>query len=288
MVKKICALLWSEKKQVRSPEAQERKDLMKPMLEDIFIGPTASPSFSQGFRWEDSQRRVRVVFANVIVADSKRVMLLHEFGRLPVFYFPMEDVCMELMEATEQGEASYWTIRVGERVAEEAAWSYPHPLPERPQMEGYLAFYWDQMDAWYEEEQQVFAHARDPYKRVDILPSSRHVRIVLGGLTIADTRRPQLLLETGLPIRYYIPEQDVRMELLQATETITHCPYKGRATYWSARIGERLFKDIVWSYREPLPECLPISNFLSFFNERVDAIFVDDERQPVPKTMWSE
>ena len=268
---------------------------MRPLLEDIFIGRTASPSFSQGFRWEDSRRRVRVVFANVTVADSKRVMLLHEFGRLPVFYFPMEDVRMEMMEATEhhtfsplKGEASYWTIRVGDRVAEQAAWSYPHPLPEGPQMEGYLAFFWDQMDAWYEEEQQVFAHARDPYKRVDILPSSRHVRIVLGGQTIADTRSPQLLLETGLPIRYYIPEHDVRMELLEATETITYCPYKGKATYWSARIGERLFKDIVWSYREPLPECLPIARFLSFFNERVDAIYVDDERQAVPKTMWSE
>ncbi len=172
---------------------------MKPALEDIFMGPGASPSFSQGFRWEDSRRRVRVVFAGVTVADSKRVMLYHEFGRLPVFYFPMEDARMDLLQASElhsssplKGEASYWTLKVGDRAAEQAAWSYPNPLPTGPQMQGYLAFYWEQLDAWYEEEQQVFAHARDPYKRVDILPSSRHVRIVLGGLTIADTRRPQL------------------------------------------------------------------------------------------------
>ncbi len=268
---------------------------MKPALEDIFMGPGASPSFSQGFRWEDSRRRVRVVFAGVTVADSKRVMLYHEFGRLPVFYFPMEDARMDLLQASElhsssplKGEASYWTLKVGDRAAEQAAWSYPNPLPTGPQMQGYLAFYWEQLDAWYEEEQQVFAHARDPYKRVDILPSSRHVRIVLGGLTIADTRRPQLLLETGLPIRYYLPEQDVRKELLEPTETTTRCPYKGKATYWSARIGERVFKDIVWSYREPLPACTPIANFLCLFNERVDAIYVDDELQPVPKTIWSE
>jgi uncharacterized protein (DUF427 family) len=123
---------------------------------------------------------------------------------------------------------------------------------------------------------------------VDILPSSRHVRIVLGGLTIVDTRRPQLVLETGMPIRYYIPEQDVQMELLEPTETTTRCAYKGKATYWSATIGERVFKNVVWSYREPLAACSPIANFLCFFNERVDAIYVDDELMPAPKTQWSE
>ena len=138
------------------------------------------------------------------------------------------------------------------------------------------------------EEQQVYAHAHDPYKRMDILPSSRHVRIVLGGVTIADTHRPLLLLETGLPIRYYIPEQDVRMECLEPTETITYCPYKGRATYWSASIGEQVFKDIVWSYQEPLPECTPIAHFLCLYNERADAIYVDDELMAVPTTIWSE
>ena len=268
---------------------------MKPVLEDMFMGPGASPSFSEGFRWEDSRRRVRVVFADVAVADSKHVMLLLEFGRLPVYYFPVEDVRMDLLEATEhhtssplKGEASYWSVRVDNRVAGNAAWSYPNPLPEGPDLKGYMAFYWDQMDAWYEEDERVFAHARDPYKRVDVLPSSRHVRVVLGGVTIADTRRPQLLLETGLPIRYYIPEQDVRMELLETTETTTRCPYKGKASYWSARIGERVFKDIVWSYHEPLPACSPIARFLCFFNERVDAIYVDDELIAVPKTIWSE
>ncbi len=268
---------------------------MKRVLEDLFLGPLASPSLSQGFRWEDSRRSVRVVFAGVTVADSKHVVLLHEFGRLPVFYFPLEDVRMDLLEASEhrthsplKGEASYWTLRVGDRIAEHAAWSYPHPLPEEPQIQGYLAFYWDQMDAWYEEEQRVYAHARDPYKRVDILPSSRHVRIVLGGITIADTHHPLLLLETGLPIRYYLPEQDIRMEFLEPTAKTTRCPYKGMATDWSAKIGEQVFKDIVWSYHKPMPESTPIAHYLCFFNERVDAIYVDDELMPVPKTIWSE
>jgi len=179
-------------------------------------------------------------------------------------------------------------LRVGDRIAEHAAWSYLQPLPDGPQVQGYVAFYWELMDAWYEEEQQVYAHARDPYKRVDILPSTRHVQVVLGGVIIADTHRPLLLLETGLPIRYYISEQDILMDYLESTETTSHCPYKGTAAYWSASIGERVFKDIVWSYHEPLPECIPIAHYLSFYNERVDAIYVDDELVPVPKTIWSE
>ncbi len=268
---------------------------MKPALEDISIGQGASPSFDHGFRWEDSRRRVHVVFEGTTIADSRHVMLLHEFGRLPVFYFPVEDVRMDMLEATEhrthsplKGDASYWTIHVGDRVAENAAWSYLNPLPAGPPIKSYIAFYWDKMDAWYEEDEQVFAHARDPYKRVDILPSSRHVSIVLGGVTIADTRHPRLLLETGLPTRYYVPEQDVRMDLLEPTETTTRCPYKGQASYWSSRIGDRVFKDIVWSYRDPLPACTPIAKLLCFFNERVDAIYVDGELIAVPKTPWSE
>jgi uncharacterized protein (DUF427 family) len=268
---------------------------MKPVLEDMFIGPSASPALSNGFRWEDSRRRVRAIFAGIPVADSKRVMLLLEYGRLPVFYFPMQDVRMDLLEPTEyhtssplKGEASYWTLQVGDRVAENAAWSYLDPLPDGPPIKGYLAFYWDKMDAWYEEEEQVFAHARDPYKRVDVLPSSRHVRVVLGGVTVADTRHPYLVIENELPTRYYIPDEDVRRDLLTATQFITYCPYKGRATYWSATIGERTFKNVVWSYRHPLPACSPLAQTLCFFNERVDAIFVDDEQMPVPKTQWSE
>src|SRR5437016_14351091 len=108
----------SLEKQIWSPPTLERRDRMKPALEDIFMGQLASPSFSEGFRWEDSRRRVRVVFADVTIADSKRVMLLHEFGRLPVFYFPMEDVRMDLMEETDHhtsppptGGASDRTIR---------------------------------------------------------------------------------------------------------------------------------------------------------------------------------
>jgi len=270
---------------------------MRPAIEDLFLGPVASPSFENNlrFRWEDSRRRVRVIFNGVTIADSTHVMLLHEFGHLPVFYFPFEDVRRDLMEATNhsthsplKGDASYWTIRVGERAAENAAWSYLRPLPNGPLVKDYMAFYWNKMDAWYEEDEQVFAHARDPYKRVDILPSSRHVRVVLGGVTVVDTHHPRLLIETGLPTRYYIPQQDIRLELFETTESSSRCPYKGQASYWSAKIGDKIYKDIVWSYHNPLPACSPIAKLLSFYNERVDAIYVDEEQIAVPKTQWSE
>jgi uncharacterized protein (DUF427 family) len=270
---------------------------MRPALEDIYIGPSASPSFGpeMRFRWEGSRRRVRAVFGGMTIADSNRVMLLHEYGRLPVFYFPMEDVREDMLEATDhhthsplKGDASYWTIRGGDRVAENAGWSYLDPLPDGPPVKDYMAFYWNHMDAWYEEDEQVYAHARDPYKRVDILPSSRHVRIVLGGVTVAETRRPRLLLETGLPDRHYIPEEDVRMELLEATEATSRCPYKGKASYWSANAGGRVFKNIVWSYLDVLPATTPIEGLLCFYDERVDAVYVDDELMPKPRTQWSE
>ncbi len=268
---------------------------MARVLEDIYIGPSGTPALRDGFKWEPARRRVRAVFGGETVGDSRHAMLLLEFGHLPVFYFPQNDVRMDLLERTDhhttsplKGEATYYTLRVGDRVAENAAWSYEHPPAHGPAMAGHVAFYWTQMDAWYEEDQQVYGHARDPYKRVDILPSSRHIRVVLGGETVAETRRAKLLLETGLPTRYYIPREDVRMDLLQPTESSSRCPYKGKASYWTARIGDATYEDVVWCYADPLPECLPIAGNLCFYNERVEAIYVDGEPEDKVQTMWSQ
>jgi uncharacterized protein (DUF427 family) len=243
---------------------------------------------------EPSPRWVRIKFGGRTIADSKRVLLLRESGHTPVYYFPQEDVRMEWLTPTEhqthcpyKGDASYWSVIVEERVVENAAWSYRDPLPERSDIQGYLAFYWDKMDAWYEEEEEVFVHPRDPYKRVDVMPSSRHVQIVIGGETVADSRRPRLLFETGLPTRYYIPREDVRMELLEPTNTHTRCPYKGLAHYWSVKIDGEVYEDIVWSYPQPILECPKIKNLLCFYNEKVDALYVDGELIPPPQTPWS-
>jgi uncharacterized protein (DUF427 family) len=243
--------------------------------------------------FEDSPRRVRVMFGGETIADSKRAKLLHETGHLPVYYFPEEDVRMDLLEESDhttycpfKGDASYWSVRVGNRVAENAVWSYPEPIDSAPPIAGYLAFYWNEMDAWYEEDEEVFVHPRDPYHRVDILESSRHVEVRVNGEIVAETDRPKLLFETGLPPRYYIPPEDVREEVLVASEKTTRCPYKGTASYWSVEAGGGRVEDLVWYYPEPIPEAAKIKGLLAFFNEKVD-LEVDGEEQERPRTRWS-
>lgn len=244
---------------------------------------------------EPSPRRVRVQFAGEWIADSTAAHLLFETRHLPVYYFPRRDVRMDLLTPTEhhtycpyKGAASYWTIRAGEQVSENAVWGYPDPYDEVPALRDFVAFYWDRVDHWYEEDEEIFVHPRDPYKRVDVVASSRHVEIVLGGEVVADTRRARFLFETRLPTRYYVPAEDVRMDLLVPTDKATRCPYKGQARYWSAKIGDQLFPDIVWSYPEPIPECPKIKGLMCFFNEQVDAVRIDGVEEPRPVTPWSK
>lgn len=245
--------------------------------------------------WEPSPRRVRAMFAGETIADSARAMLMIEGRRIAVYYFPVDDVRTDLLvpsahrkSSESKGEATFWSIRVGERTAENAARRYLQPPRGAPDIAGYVTFSWEAMDAWFEEDDEVFIHPRSPYHRVDVLNSSRHVRVILGGTVVADTSRPRLLFETSLPTRYYIPKLDVRMDLLRPSETTTGCPYKGRASYWHAEINGHTFEDIAWCYPTPIPECPKIENLVAFFNERVDAIEVDGEIQPVPKTPWSK
>lgn len=238
---------------------------------------------------EDSPRWVRGTFAGEAVVSSRRAKLLHETGLLPVYYFPRDDVRMDLLVATEhrthcplKGEASYFSIHVGDAVAENAIWTYPDPISGAAPLKNLVAFYWRKIDHWYEEDEEVFVHARDPYHRIDILPSSRHVTISVDGRVLADTTRPRVLFETGLPPRFYVPREDVRMDLLSQSEAQTQCPYKGTASYWSLEGSD----DLVWCYEDPIAEAAGVKGLLAFFNERVD-LDVDGERQERPKTRWS-
>ena len=239
-------------------------------------------------RVEPSPRWVRVKFGGEFIADSKRVLLVWDNHHIPAYFFPRDDVRMEWLEpaSRRQGERTTYHVRVNGRTAENGAYSYTDPGPAREDLRDLITFRWSKMDAWYEEEEEVFVHARDPYTRVDVLPSSRHVRIEVDGVTVAETHRPYLLFETGLPTRYYIPAADVRLELLAPTPTHTRCPYKGVASYWSVIVGGRTYKDLVWSYPDPIPECPKIKGLLAFYNEKVD-LYVDGELQPRPRTPWS-
>ena len=243
--------------------------------------------------FEDFPRRIRATFAGETVVDSRHAKLLHEHGHLPIYYFPDDEVRMDLLEPTEhsthcpfKGDASYWSVRVGDRVAENAAWSYPEPLEDAPPLAGYLAFYWHAMDEWFEEDELAIVHARDPYHRVDVLDTSRHVKVLVEGEVVAETRRARVIFETGLPPRWYFPPEDVRAEVLEPSDSKTGCAYKGFASYHSVRVNGELEEDLVWTYPDPRPEAERIRDYLCFFNERVD-IELDGELQERPITQWS-
>jgi uncharacterized protein (DUF427 family) len=225
--------------------------------------------------WGEFPRRVRGELEGVTVFDTRAGRLLHESEMLPVLYVPEADLELGLLEPTEtqttcpfKGEASYWSVRVGERLSIDAAWSYPEPLADAEWLSGHYAFYWDRLDAFYDEEERVEGHLRDPFHRVDIRLSSRPVTVRVGGELVAETSRPWVLSETGLPNRLYIPLEDVRIETLKRSQRRTHCPYKGDAGYWShAASGS---DDIAWSYAEPFDGAARIADAISFHGDEVE------------------
>lgn len=249
-----------------------------------------------GYRveFEPCAKRVRVDFAGETLADSTRVRLMRETAHVPVYYFPRDDLRMDLLQPSDhktfcpfKGEASYWHLAADGKWVENAVWSYEAPFEEVAAIKDTMAFYWNKVDAWYEEDEQVFVHARDPQVRIDVLESSRPLKVVLGGETLAETARARFLFETGLPVRYYIPRENLRMELLESSDSESACPYKGTAHYYSARIGGQLFEDVAWFYPDPLPEVAPIKDLICLYNEKVDATFLDGKELPKPKAKGS-
>jgi len=239
---------------------------------------------------ELTPRRIRVRLGAEIVADSSRAQLLLQYppAGLPTYFLPREDVIPGALvdENAEPDGRRRWTVVAGRKRAEAAAWTHRDPTGEMAALAGHVTFSWRQLE-WYEEDERVVTHARDPHKRVDTLRSSRRVEAFVGVERIAHSVRPLLLFETWLPTRYYLPFEDVRTELLEASDTVTVCPYKGRARYWSLRVGETFVRDAAWSYPEPIPENPKIRDLLCFFNERVDLV-VDGERLVRPESPWSD
>jgi uncharacterized protein (DUF427 family) len=207
---------------------------------------------------EDSPHWVRARRDGQTVVDSRRARMLHEHGRLPVFWFPEEDVRLDLL---------------------------PEDAVQRRDEEilsGLVAVEWNAADEWLDEDEVLLGHARDPYHRIDVRRTSRRVRVRIDGEVVADSTRTLVLFETGLPRRWYFPKEDVRMDLLEASDTDTVCAYKGHASYWSLADED----DVVWTYRDPEPEVAPIKDHLAFFNERAE-IEVDGEPEAELRTQWS-
>jgi uncharacterized protein (DUF427 family) len=263
-----------------------------PVLENKLLGPAPKVI---AVRIESIAKRVRAFVGGVAIADSGRVTMMFETARLCVYYFPVEDVRTDLLVATSKvvrspakGDATYYSIAVDGRTVENAAWRYIHPPAGCPEIANLIAFHWKLMDAWFEEDEEVFVHARDPYHRIDVLDSSREVRVVVGGQSIAVTRRARFLFETGLPVRYYIPKEDVRTDFLQPSQTKTACAYKGPTSrYWQATTADGTIYDIAWCYEAPAQEVARIAGMVAFFNERVDATYVDGTEMPKTQTPWS-
>ena len=263
-------------------------------MNDTMAGQVKVPTtadrarLKEGVHIELSPRRVRTYLSGELIADSEHVLLVYESKRPPAYWFPIADVRMENMQQkdSDSADARRWRLVVGDRAVDNVARGYKNPSGERAALQDHLTFYWDQMDSWFEEDDEVFVHPRDPYTRVDTVHSSRHIRVEIDGQVLTESNRPVLLFETGLPTRYYIPKQDVRMELLEPTASVTRCPYKGVARYWSARIGGTTIPDLVWSYPAPIPECPKIENLVSFYNEHVD-VFVDGALQDRPVTPFT-
>lgn len=242
-------------------------------------------------RIEPTAKRIRGYAGGLLVLDSIDVQLVWESPHYPAYYIPLADVRADLLEpepgtihSPSRGEGHSFALIAGGKRVPGAALRYPESPIEA--LRDLVRFDWAALEAWFEEDEEVFTHPRSPYTRVDILPSSRHVRIELDGVTLAETTSPTLLFETGLPVRYYLPKTHARLDLLEPTATRTHCPYKGEAEYWSVRIGDKVHQDLVWSYRLPLPESRRVAGLLAFYNEKLD-IYVDGVLQERPRTPFS-
>ncbi|MEV0335778.1 DUF427 domain-containing protein [Nocardia sp. NPDC050717] len=240
-------------------------------------------------RTERGQKRVRAYLGGRLVADTLRPLLVWEIPYYPTYYVPLTDVRADLEpngadeHSPSRGEGTGYDVVVDGTRAEGAALRYPDsPLPD---LKDAVRLDFDTFD-WFEEDEPIFVHPRDPYARVDILGSSRNVRVEIDGVTVADSSSPRILFETGLPARYYLPLPDVRMDLLSPSDTHTSCPYKGTADYWNVRVGDKEYRDIVWIYRTPLPESQKIAGLACFYNEKVD-IYLDGVRQDRPDSPFS-
>lgn len=239
-----------------------------------------------GLRVERGAKRLRAYLEGELVVDTTTPWLIWETPYYPTYYLPVADLCAELIDTGAMrrderlGAGQVFDIETSRGTAADAAVRYSDsPVRE---LRDLLRVEWAAMDEWLEEDEPVYTHPRDPYSRVDILTSSRHVRVDLDGQTVAESNRPTILFETGLPPRYYLPLSDVRLDLLHPSETTTHCPYKGTASYWSITVDGRSREDVAWTYRTPLPECVKIAGLVCFYTEKLD-VYVNRELQRDPR-----
>lgn len=229
-------------------------------------------------------KHVRATADGIIVVDMRPPWLVWEHPYYPWYFTSRDRIAGELRDAGAGEESDslgrceeFDLVLAGGRVLEKAVRRYPDA--ENETVQDSYTFRWDAFDVWFEEDEVVTVHARDPYTRVDALSSSRHVVAKVGDVVVADCRRPVVLLETGLPPRFYLPRVDIRTDLLVPTDTVSHCPYKGTAHYWTVKVGRRTIPDVVWSYEHPLPEVFRIAGLMAFWPEEAPGLTVTVDGQ---------
>lgn len=221
--------------------------------------------------FEPDARRLRAFVGERAVLDTTGAHLLHETGIAPVAYVPLDDFDRGLLESSEttthcpfKGDASYWSLRVGGELREDAVWGYEDPIDSASWLKGFAALSFDRADRWLVEDDEALGRLRDPYHRVDVHPSSRPVRVSAGDDVIATSLRCKLLFETGEPVRAYVAPGVVEPGRLERSRTRTTCPYKGDATYWHVHAGGEVFRDGAVSYELPCAEAMKIAGHMCF------------------------
>ena len=237
---------------------------------------------------EPVPRRIRALLEGEWVLDTSNALYVWEWSHFPQYYIPAIDVRDGVLvdenhvEHLRRGTARRLGVRVADTLRPACARVFTDEALEG--LAGTIRFDWDAVDAWFEEDEQVFVHPRNPYTRVDALRSTRSIRIELDDIVLAMSQSPVLVFETGLPTRYYINRTEVDFEHLVASDTVTSCPYKGTTSgYWSVDLHGQMQPDLAWSYDFPTRDLAPIAGLIAFYNEKVD-VNLDDRRLQRPKT----
>jgi uncharacterized protein (DUF427 family) len=240
---------------------------------------------------EPVPRRIRAQLGGRTVLDTTRALYVWEWPPYPQFYLPAADLAPGVLVTEDEvderplGTARRVGLRAGDVTRSGAG--HLHLGDALPRLAGLVRLEWDAVDAWFEEDEQVFVHPRNPYARVDALHSTRPVRVELDGLVLAESAAPVIVFETGLPPRYYLPRTALDLTHLRPSRTVTACPYKGRTSaYWSVQAGGTLHPDLAWSYDFPTRELTPIAGMVAFYNEQVD-IVLDGALLDRPRTPFS-
>jgi uncharacterized protein (DUF427 family) len=237
---------------------------------------------------EPVPRRIRSFLAGELVFDTTRAFYVWEWPYYPQYYVPLVDVnpaylfSEDTTQHSPRGLVELHGLRVGGVLRPHSARVLRESSVDL--LGGTVRFDWNALDAWFEEDERVFVHPRNPYVRVDALRSTRRVSVELEGVVLAESSSTVMVFETGLPTRYYFDRTKIHFDHLLPTDTVTECPYKGTTSgYWSVRVGEGVHRDLAWSYDFPTRQLLPIIGLIAFYNEKVD-IVVDGRRLDRPKS----